>query len=427
MYGRIGVAVSSAEFSRRFLGFVRAFQERNQFIVRAYKTDLLPVESHILTEIDTHGKLTGSELADYLNISPARLSLLLKNLKKRKLVQLIPNKEESLRKPYGLTANGKRLLKELDQQADEQLERMTCVFSAREIGELSDFFRLFSDGVGAPLSSARSAEHPLRFVARRLTRWLGQLGNNFFESGVSPLEWHILHAIHDDDGKAISSGLAERFNTSKQLISKSLKRLERKKLISGKAGIKDRRQRHFRLTAKGENVIAALEKRASAAAVRVLGKIPERKKGVRIFNNAYALVGLPHTNKEFHVSVLRTVHDALRAYDRLAAQITDFDLSEVGDVSRKKLKSTATVSGIAVFNSVFRDGLCILEFPDREQKKIYELFLMVFHSTAQKTHARNILSSSRGPYSVKALVILDSKAAELQSFSTAIRSVSHLP
>lgn len=258
--------------------------------------DLLPVESHILTELDIHERLTGSELAAYLDIAPARISLLLKGLEKRRIVSRKTEENNALRKPFQLTATGRALLHEHDRQANRQLEQMTDQFSRKEVNDLAQFFLHFSDGVNAPHSRRRKAEHPLRFLARRLTRWLGQLGNDFYCSGLSPLEWHILLALKDGDGKIIGSELVERFFTSKQVISKALRRLTAAKLVSVQRAGSDKREKAYGITRGGEAMLSDLEARAAKAVSRAMRQIPARIRTSRVISNAYRLVGLTVSN-----------------------------------------------------------------------------------------------------------------------------------
>jgi DNA-binding MarR family transcriptional regulator len=294
--------VREREFIEGFLDFARLLQERNQFIVRAYDTDMLPVEFHILVELDNHSALTGAELSIYLGISTARLSLILKKMRSRKLIKIETDTNNARRKPFAITSYGRDLLNHGDRLADQRLTLIGRDYESYQISRMAELLGAIADQLGIAPSKKRSREHPLRSPIRRLTRWLGLLGNNFFESDLSPLEWHIIAALAQDGEDLTGRDLSSRFGASKQLISKVFKGLTKRGLITPSESEQDKRVRFWRVTESGSRLLANRTSRCSLAIDRAMRGIPSKLKDGGVFSDLFSLAGLQTTKTELKIT-----------------------------------------------------------------------------------------------------------------------------
>lgn len=250
--------------SRRLLilnilrGF-RALQKRNRAVLFAsgYKFTLL--ESHLLTEIDSRGKVSPAELSLRLQIPKQEVSRL-----SRRFIQqgaIVPTATERGKGKYlSLSPIGQAIVDEVDAKANPRLVEIFSVLTVKEQLAFKKMMESISDSLVIPSSSPRPTEPPLRAEIRRITRALTLLKGKIFNSSLHPLEWHILSELQEGTASGLSvTMIAESLNLKLATVSASILNLSTRGLIDFTTSLADKRVRDYAITRKGLRVLKQTE------------------------------------------------------------------------------------------------------------------------------------------------------------------------
>jgi DNA-binding MarR family transcriptional regulator len=237
------------------------FQERNRAIYDAYGTGLSLLEGRLLTEISAQRGITAKNLHTHLQVSATLLSRTIDKLISSKLIKASIINSDRRQKALTLTSKGLNILAEFDKLADANLNNFYSRLSKAEASNIEKYFNYLADGLGAPKTSYKRKEHPLRSNIRRITQALGLLENSKSPiQNINNLEWHILLSLQKYSGSISAKTLVVNFSSPLNTIASALKRLEQKKLIIKYTLKSDRRKQILELTEHGNKILNISEK-----------------------------------------------------------------------------------------------------------------------------------------------------------------------
>jgi DNA-binding MarR family transcriptional regulator/N-acetylglutamate synthase-like GNAT family acetyltransferase len=122
---------------------------------------------------------------------------------------------------------------------------------------------------GASLTSQLAAAAHVRRFNRFYTRRIGLLDAGHLQSPFSLAEVRVLYEIANRD-RPTASALAETLRLDPGYLSRLLRGLRQRGLVTARAAPEDRRHRHLALSAQGQKAFAVLDERATATIAAML-------------------------------------------------------------------------------------------------------------------------------------------------------------
>jgi DNA-binding MarR family transcriptional regulator/N-acetylglutamate synthase-like GNAT family acetyltransferase len=113
----------------------------------------------------------------------------------------------------------------------------------------------------------------VRAFNRFYTRLIGVLREGHLASPFSLAQVRVLYELAHQDGPT-ASALCEQLALDPGYLSRMLRDLERRGLMTGRKSADDARRRRLALTAKGKRTVGDLERKADAAIAAVLAQVP---------------------------------------------------------------------------------------------------------------------------------------------------------
>src|SRR5262245_23335587 len=113
----------------------------------------------------------------------------------------------------------------------------------------------------------------VRAFNRFYTRLIGVLREDHLASPFSLAQVRVLYELAHQDAPT-ASALCDQLALDPGYLSRMLRDLERRGLVTGRRAAADARRRQLALTAKGRRVLGALERKADAAIASVLAPVP---------------------------------------------------------------------------------------------------------------------------------------------------------
>lgn len=113
----------------------------------------------------------------------------------------------------------------------------------------------------------------VRAFNRFYTRLIGVLREGHLASPFSLAQVRVLYELAHQDGPT-ASALCEGLALDPGYLSRMLRDLERRGLVTGRKSADDARRRRLALTAKGKRTVESLERKADAAIAAVLAPVP---------------------------------------------------------------------------------------------------------------------------------------------------------
>ena len=175
--------------------FIRA----NRFIRYLSGLKYTRAEIHTLIEVSARGESTIKNLTEILNMSQSSVSRLVKQLVAKNLLYQTSSKEDKRSKIIKLTTEGKKVVKRIDDEAGPRFIERIKRLNAKEQEVLINFYKRYGNLYKLPNSPSRKGENEIRLQERRVTRSLGVLNNNVFNSGLSTPQWSVLFDIYNHD------------------------------------------------------------------------------------------------------------------------------------------------------------------------------------------------------------------------------------
>ena len=117
------------------------------------------------------------------------------------------------------------------------------------------------------------ASAAIRRFNRFYTREIGVLDGNLLQSGFSLAEARILYELAQTPEIAAKE-IGEKLNLDRGYLSRMLRTFERKRLITRKTDVADKRRSHLSLTEKGRTTFRQLDRRSSKAAKGMIAGLP---------------------------------------------------------------------------------------------------------------------------------------------------------
>lgn len=242
----------------QLLDLFRSGLRGGQFVGRAYGTELSPMQSLMLDEIQRGLYTSQKELAKLFGIDRSNISRALSTLSEAGYLQA--PREDSSVSHYEITKEGKAFLLKKRQFNDQLIKNRTKNFSIKEKEKLGRLLNQFADYQEAPPIKLHSGESEIFGAIRRLTYAHGVGTQNFIGSDVPFIDWTILSEIHYDRRDA--SAIVEVLGIKQSMLSINLRRFEKEALLIVGQHPEDKRMRVLTLTSKGEQVLVKVEKRA---------------------------------------------------------------------------------------------------------------------------------------------------------------------
>ena len=117
------------------------------------------------------------------------------------------------------------------------------------------------------------ASDAIRRFNRFYTREIGVLDGNLLQSGFSLAEARILYELGQTPEIAATE-IGEKLNLDRGYLSRMLRAFQRKRLISRKRDVADKRRSHLSLTEKGRTTFHQLDRHSSEAAEGMIADLP---------------------------------------------------------------------------------------------------------------------------------------------------------
>lgn len=251
----------------------REFQRQNRFVATAGMTDLTLVESQLLVEVDGTPGIDFTVARERLSVDPVKISRTVASLSKRSLLQVGGNAADRRRKRLHLTAEGAKLVAQVDKESNETLARLRERITPAEGERTRSYLTRLADGLSGPQTVHRLCEDPLRPAIRRLTRSMGLLGQNVYgASGLSSLEWLVIARLATSETPLTARALSDFFSVPPNTMSDLIKRFCQDDIIVQERGgdIRDRRSHPLRLGEAGRHLFVKVH---SLAVEQTLGAI----------------------------------------------------------------------------------------------------------------------------------------------------------
>ncbi|HEX3891705.1 MAG TPA: helix-turn-helix domain-containing GNAT family N-acetyltransferase [Terracidiphilus sp.] len=149
----------------------------------------------------------------------------------------------------------------------------------------------------APASEINRAVHDFRGFNRFYTRFLGLLDEELIKSGFSLAEARVLFelATRSESG---ATEIANDLSLDPGYLSRILRKLEEAGLLDRSPSLTDARFALLRLTRKGKNVFAELNRRSSAQAKEILDKLTPSHRSllIRSMNEVKGVLAQDHAD-----------------------------------------------------------------------------------------------------------------------------------
>lgn len=113
----------------------------------------------------------------------------------------------------------------------------------------------------------------VRAFNRFYTRLIGVLREGHLASPFSLAQVRVLYELAHQDAPT-ASALCEQLALDPAYLSRMLRDLERRRLVTGRRSAEDARRRQLALTAKGQRMMAQLERKADEVIASVLAQVP---------------------------------------------------------------------------------------------------------------------------------------------------------
>jgi DNA-binding MarR family transcriptional regulator len=213
---------------------LREYPRYNQFLTKAHGLDLLPVESHILVELDDSNPCSTKKLNDKIGLEKTVFSKLLKKLKLNKWIDFKDNNLDQRQKLVNLTKLGRNILTEFDLAANQQLIYFDQInnFSTIERSNLRASLEKLAQALNSPETVVRKNDHILRPPVRQLTRAFKLLGRRAMGSELNTLEWQILLTMAENSELFLIGDLGKHLGVSKINMALAVKELLKRKYIT---------------------------------------------------------------------------------------------------------------------------------------------------------------------------------------------------
>lgn len=254
--------------------FIRA----NRFIRYLSGIKYTRAEIHTLIEIAARGESTIKDLTQILNMEQSSISRLVKNLVSENLLFQTSSEEDKRSKIIKLTTNGKNVVKRIDKQAGPKLIERARRLNSKEQEVLINFYENFGKLYKLSISPIRKGENEIRLQERRLTRSLGVLNNNVFNSGLSTPQWSVLFDVYNHEFPLNAKMISKNQGIAPNTLSQALNFLEKEKLIKRNQALLDSRFIEVKITSEGKKKYKEIEEKVCKDLARTLSSYSKKNK-----------------------------------------------------------------------------------------------------------------------------------------------------
>ena len=322
-------------------------------------------ESQILTLIHTHNSehrpLTAQDIADSLKIEKSSLSRKLARLVDAGLLHRNKGSSDRREKLLELSPPGISTLESDQQTRNKQVEEFSMPLAISERRRFTRIVKSFADNLGAAEISMGLADHPLKVQITRLTRSLGFLGANLFETGFPLEECQMLSVIHENPEGILLSKLKDELPYDKSKMSRLIQAYEERGITASKTDSEDKRKVFVMLTKKGVSELAAMQASSGRLFDRGLStlNLDERDALKELLERVIDSRTSAHDGDEFEFKSIVSEHERKDARTFLLQQLSRLDLFSMAPATLAPTESKLLAA--------FRDGklLGILEWTEK--------------------------------------------------------------
>lgn len=206
------------KYSEQILDCLFKLQKNNQCI-----SESTFAKDTLLILLSAYKELNLSELTSLTNCQQSYISQIVKKLLKDKSIKVRYDKNDLRYRYYCLTANGKRIVNELDEISNLTLNQILDKLNKIEIKKLTSYISKLNDYASIAKQICRNEEHPFRAEQRRLAALIGVTRKNIFNLDISSTKFSILRIIHKYNGLLTIKNIAEELGLLPSQVSNILK------------------------------------------------------------------------------------------------------------------------------------------------------------------------------------------------------------
>lgn len=215
-------------------------------------------ESNALVFLEQQKSVSPAQLASLLQTTRSKVSRIVKRFEKESLCTVSVDMNDTRSRILELTANGKKALARIDQQANRESAMVIESLNRKEQNLFHAFLKELADALGATPQISRKNEVTIRAEQRRIALAGGLLAGDAFESTFSILQYHILQ-IACSAQEAVKSEVFFSLPFDAALVSRELDLLVAASLLERTADLSDRRRALIKISKKGEKKFLAAE------------------------------------------------------------------------------------------------------------------------------------------------------------------------
>lgn len=243
-----------------------------QFTGTVYGTEVTTTQAAVIGELVRRKYPSIEELSSLLGVHPSTISRTCAQLNAMGLIESKQSRHDHRRVEHRCTLKGQEFVNLMWNTVEGLIQKRLQYLSAVEREELESFLAAFA-GQDAVARIVR-LPHDSNFgvLWRALTYAHGVASSDYVGSGHSPTDWVTLSEIkyrHRAPGE-----LATLMRAPRSTISVRLRALQKADLVRADKHAVDKRRRLLALTAKGEEVLAHIERCAEALFRRNLKQLP---------------------------------------------------------------------------------------------------------------------------------------------------------
>ncbi len=262
--------------SIRIFNCINKLQQVNRFIsINLLDLNISRLEMFLLVELEAVPTRGISDFATLFQLDRSTISRCLSGLIEKKL--LTEEQETGSRlKKFAITVIGKKVIKEIDLQANSILSTKEKLVGQNKIKLVIELFNLLSEGLNEPAAIARKHDPEFRVSQRRLTRAFKLLSDTAYDSKLSHLAFHTLLLISTLK-ESSATDISKKLNANKAAVSATIKKLLKEELVESISNPIDKRASILSTTKIGLTLLNDIEKKVCKLIEKALKNIDQKR------------------------------------------------------------------------------------------------------------------------------------------------------
>ncbi len=228
-------------------------------------TELTFTEGLTLHIVATLRETNVKQISEILRLERSWISRIVSSLQKKSCVESFELESDRRVKGVRLSAVGRELLVQLNDQRRHFFNGILSMLSETEVKTLAQLLKDLADGFGSPRFPAALDPHPVDFELARLSWSIGVVGNNYIGTDFSVSQYHIVSVLAEEfHNQAVSvSEIHELLPIDLSTLSRALDAFAEDGIVEKEQSKRDKRSFQVKLSIKGKK---AYQKMVSTAA-----------------------------------------------------------------------------------------------------------------------------------------------------------------